>query len=47
MKSVLIAADDLGVLALIARALPEYRITTARDKFEALALAASWLTATC
>jgi CheY-like chemotaxis protein len=39
MKSVLIADDDLSVLALIARALPEYRITTARNGFEALALA--------
>jgi CheY-like chemotaxis protein len=39
MKSVLIADDDLSVLALMARALPEYRITTARNGFEALALA--------
>jgi CheY-like chemotaxis protein len=39
MKSVLIADDDTSVLALTARALPEYRITTARNGFEALALA--------
>jgi CheY-like chemotaxis protein len=39
MKSVLIADDDLSVLALMARSLPEYRITTARNGFEALALA--------
>jgi CheY-like chemotaxis protein len=39
MKSVLIADDDLSVLALMARALPDYRITTARNGFEALALA--------
>jgi hypothetical protein len=34
MKSVLIADDDISVLALMARALPEYRITTARNGFE-------------
>jgi CheY-like chemotaxis protein len=39
MKSVLIADDDLSVLALMARALPEYRITTARNGYEALTLA--------
>ena len=39
MKNVLVADDDLSVLALIARALPEYRIITARNEFEALALA--------
>jgi CheY-like chemotaxis protein len=39
MKSVLIADDDISVLALMARALPEYRITTARNGFEALTLA--------
>ena len=39
MKNVLIADDDLSVLALIARALPEYRIIAARNGFEALALA--------
>ena len=39
MKSVLIADDDISVLALMARALPGYRITTARNGFEALTLA--------
>jgi CheY-like chemotaxis protein len=39
MKSVLIADDNISVLALMARALPEYRITAARNGFEALTLA--------
>jgi CheY-like chemotaxis protein len=40
MKRILVADDDLGMLHLIGRALPDYRITVARDGFEALAISA-------
>jgi len=39
MKHILIADDDAGMLRLMMRALPEYRITLARNGLEALAQA--------
>lgn len=39
MKHILIADDNIGVTALLARALPDYKITTAHNGLEALVLA--------
>lgn len=39
MKHILVADDDTCVAALIARALPDYRVTIAHNGIEALALA--------
>ena len=38
MKHILVADDDVGMLHLIGRALPDYRVTVARDGIEALAI---------
>jgi len=39
MKHILIADDNVGVTALVARSLPGYQITTAHNGIEALVLA--------
>jgi CheY-like chemotaxis protein len=39
MKHILIADDNIGLTALVARALPGYEITTAHNGVEALVLA--------
>ena len=39
MKHILIADDDAGMLHLMTRALPDYRVTLARNGLEALAQA--------
>jgi CheY-like chemotaxis protein len=39
MKHILIADDNIGMTALIARSLPGYQITTAHNGLEALVLA--------
>jgi len=39
MKHILVADDNIGMTALVARALPGYQITTAHNGLEALVLA--------
>jgi CheY-like chemotaxis protein len=39
MKHILIADDNIGVVALVARSLPGYQVTTAHNGVEALVLA--------
>ena len=39
MQHILVVDDDALMLSLLARALPDYRLTVARDPSEALALA--------
>ena len=39
MKHILIADDNIGMAALVARALPDYHVTTAHNGIEALVLA--------
>ena len=39
MQHILVVDDDALMLSLVARALPDYRLTVARDPAEALALA--------
>jgi CheY-like chemotaxis protein len=41
MKSILVADDNVSLAAIIARALSDYRVTTAHNGLEALAIGAS------